>query len=211
MGAAALLLSLCAQAQAPKFEEKSDPAAKKILDKLRDKYKAYGAMTAEFTLTIEAGPNKEEQTGKIAQSGSKYFATVGNRDMICDGKTVWMMDKKANEVQISDYDPNDGEILSPDKLFRIHESDKEYIYAISSEDSGNTYIEFKPLAKNADFFKIRLAIDKTKNELKSVKVFAKDGARYTLNIKKIAAAELADTHFRFDKAKYPGVVVNDLR
>lgn len=198
-------------AQAPKFEEKSDPDAKKILDKLRDKYKALGSIAAEFSLVIEMGKTKEEQSGKMAQNGSKYRVSVGNNEIISDGASTWLYNKQQNEVQINEYTPDNNDMLSPDKLLKIYESDKEFIYVITEDNSAQTSIEFKPLDKDAEFFKIRMVYDKAKNEATSIKVFGKDGSRYTLNIKKIASQTYSDSHFAFDKSKYPGVVVTDLR
>jgi outer membrane lipoprotein-sorting protein len=55
-------------------------------------------------------------------------------------------------------------------------------------------------------------VDKAKNEPKSVQVLYKDGNIVTYTLKKFTAnAALADALFTFDKAKYPGVEVNDMR
>jgi outer membrane lipoprotein-sorting protein len=57
-----------------------------------------------------------------------------------------------------------------------------------------------------------LTVDKAKNEPKSVQVLYKDGNIVTYTLKKFTAnAALADALFTFDKAKYPGVEVNDMR
>ena len=58
---------------------------------------------------------------------------------------------------------------------------------------------------------MRVKISKTKNEPQQIKIFMKDGSRYTLDIKKIENAEITDNQFIFDKTQYPNVRVTDLR
>ena len=57
-----------------------------------------------------------------------------------------------------------------------------------------------------------MTVDKAKLEPKSIQVNYKDGNEVTYTLKRFAPnVELADGLFTFDKAKYPGVEVNDLR
>ena len=200
--------------KAPAFVEKSDPEATKTLNKLRDKFQKYPALSGDFVLTIEGGKNKETQQGKIAQKGDKYRIINGGNELICDGKTIWMYQKtgaNANSVQINDFDPADEDMLAPNNLFKLYEQENKFFYAITNEVGTLQEIEFKPLDKKSEYNKIRLKVDKLKLEIKEVKVFGKDGMRYTLVLNNLGSANLEDSYFRFDKSKYPGVKVNDLR
>jgi len=120
--------------------------------------------------------------------------------------------KNNNVVQINNFE-DDEDPMSPGRLLKIYESDKEFVYAITNEVKGDTKveIEFKPLSKDADFFKIRLEVDKVKTEVKSIKVFAKDGTTYSLDIKSIRSITPDESVFMFNKSKFPGVKVEDLR
>lgn len=214
----ACLLSLFfvpkANAQTPTtkiLQEQTDPEAKKIINRLRDKHKAMPAVKVEYSLTIENGDNKEVQQGTILQKGTKFRVANNSNEMICDGKTVWMYMKKQNEVQITDFDASDEDLLSPSKIMDFAQADKNFIYAITSEDAQAVYIEFKPVNKNSDYSKMRVKITKGKDEVTQIKVFTKDSSRYTLDIKKMESAEIQESQFNFNKGQYPGVRETDLR
>ncbi len=206
------LLLANAQAQNPKpFVEKSDPEAVKILNKLRDKYKNYKSMRVDYTLLIENGDEKETQQGKISQKGDKFRVVNQSNEMICDGKSVWLYTKKQNEVQINEFEPDSEELLSPSKMMNFYENEKKFICAITDRTAESEFIEFKPLDKSAEYSKMRVKISKSKNEPQQIKIFMKDGSRYTLDMKKIENTEINDSQFVFDKSQYPNVRITDLR
>lgn len=192
-------------------QEQSDPEARKILVKLRDKYKATRGLKMDYILTIEGGDAKEIQQGKIYQKGDKFRVSNQGNEMISDGKTVWTYIKKQNEVQITDFEASTDDFMSPSQMMDFATIDKQYIYAITNQDAEADYIEFKPVSRDSEYAKMRMKILKTKAEVEHIKIFMKDGSRYTLDIKKIEVSDVSDSQFAFDKNKYPGVRETDLR
>jgi outer membrane lipoprotein carrier protein len=199
-----------------KAQEDSDPKAKAILEKVRKKYEGYSNLEADFTLTMEVpGRSKEVQKGKMQQKGDKYHVNLDDQEVICDGKSTWIYLKKNKEVQVNDASASsDANSLSPKSLLKIYQNGN---FAYNLNGTGNEngksvqFIEVKPLDRNADYSKLRLAADKN-NQITSLKVFNKDGSRYTLQLKKMnGSAKLNDTIFTFNAAQYPGVRVEDLR
>ncbi len=199
--------------------EKSDPKAKILLDKLKKQYDGYKTMQVEFTLTIEGAENSkpEIQRGKLTQEGEKYYAQMSNQLIISDGKSIWLYQKKNNEVQISNANPDekDGNMLSPKALIKMYESGK-LRYTLSGDDVEGSrkvkLIEFKPTDKKADYSKMRLALDSQTNEVVSLRAFNKDGSRYILKLDKLLTNKVLEANiFSFDKSKYPNVHVEDLR
>jgi outer membrane lipoprotein carrier protein len=197
---------------APPKKEVSDPEATKILKKLKDKYTALPAMYAEYVLTIDNRETKETQNGRMTQKGKKFHVDNNGNQIYCDGATIWMYMKNNNVVQINNFEEEEDP-MSPGRLMKIYESEKEFIYAITNDDKSGVKceIEFKPLSKDADFFKIRIDVDKIKNEVKYIKVFGKDGTTYSLDLKKLTGTTVDDSIFTFNKAKFPGVKIEDLR
>ena len=197
----------------------SDPEAKAILDKLRKKFDAFGALEADFTLEIQIPEQpKEIQKGTLAREGEQYKLDLASQSVVSDGKVLWLILHGNKEVQINDVpDPEemDGSLLTPQSLFNFYETGK-YVYQFVNEfvEDGKLvqHIEFKPLDQYSDYSKLRLVVDKRKNEIVSVSAFAKDGSRYVF---KIGAFRPNKTYpanfFTFDKAKYADYYVEDLR
>jgi len=205
-------------AQDNDFTTESDPKATALLKKISEEYKALKSMEVNFSLTIEIPEaDVEIQEGKMVQQGDKYRMEMGGREIISNGNKLWLYMEDRNEVQINDIDEDEDaeSIMSPNDLFNMYEKG-EYIYALSTEftEAGKTVqqIEFKPVDKYSEYTKLRLTIEKKGSKVKRMKVFGKDGSRYTLTIDKLLKnKEFAETFFVFNKSEYPaGVRVNDL-
>jgi outer membrane lipoprotein-sorting protein len=194
----------------------SDPKAKKILDALKKEYNSYKSSEITFELTIELpNKNKEIQKGKMIQSGKKFYVSTSDQEIFCDGKTSWLHLKSNKEVQVSNFEETDESIISPTEMMRMYENGK-YAYAISGSEIENgvnvTNIEFKPLDKKSEYSKLRLAVNTKTNKPVSMRVFSKDGSKFTLSIKNIIPNKVfAPEVFVFNPKKYPGVKVEDLR
>lgn len=206
------------RAQSPTVPaEKSDPAAKKVLDRIRKKYDGYKSFEAAFALEIEVpGQPKEVQKGSIAQQGNKFRLEMDQQTIASDGKTNWIFLKKNNEIQINNADPNsDNGFLTPKDLLSRYEKG-DFFYAIVDKTTEKnrvlTQIEFKPKDKHSEYAKIRVSIDEKAATIESIKAFAKDGSRYAFKITKLTPNKtFAADHFQLDPKKFPGVHVEDLR
>ncbi len=190
----------------------ADPKAKKILDELSVKTKAYTSIKAEFSFTVEKkDKTKDTQNGKIQTKGSKYKLEIPGHEITSDGKTVWDFIKDANEVQIKDVETGGQDAVTPSNIFTLYE--KGYKYKFESEDATTQTISLFP--ENPDkkkFHTVKLFIDKTKKQISSVKMMMKDGSVQTYSIKSFTPnTPMADTDFTFNSKNHPGVSVEDLR
>ncbi|MCB0531828.1 MAG: outer membrane lipoprotein carrier protein LolA [Lewinellaceae bacterium] len=212
-----LSFTLSLQAQKPAPAEKSDPEAKKVLDRIRKKYEGYKSVEAAFTLTIEiADQPKEVQKGIVNQDGDKFRLDMDQQVIASDGKTTWVYLKKNNEIQITDTDPNDenGFLTPKDLLSRYQKGD--FLYAIIDKVSEKgrvlTQIEFKPKSKSSEYAKIRVSINEKAGTIESIKAIAKDASRYTFQITKLTPNKTYPAgFFQLKSSDYPGVHVEDLR
>lgn len=197
----------------------SDPEATAILKKLRQKFDAFNSLEADFTLEIQLPEQpKEVQKGTLVRQGDKYKLDLSSQSVISDGKALWLILHNNKEVQINnvpDPDEVEGSLLTPEALFNFYENGK-YVYQFVNEFVENgklvQHIEFKPLDQYSDYSKLRLVVDKRKNEIVSVTAFAKDGSRYIFSIGEFRPNKTyASNFFVFDKSKYPDYYVEDLR
>lgn len=212
-----LLLLVCCStvlfAQHKPFVERSDSDSKKILTKLQTKYESYKGIQAKYSLVIKNSEKEEKQYGKILQQDGKYRIDHGGNLLISDGETVWTYTKSINEVQINSYDPDDSEdeMLSPDKILKVYENEDDFLIGPPLENGSEYAIEMKPKDSDAEFFKIRVTISKSSNDLKQVIIFGHHNVRYTFNINEVKSVNVGSSNFKFDEGKFPGVEKVDLR
>jgi len=191
-----------------------DPKAEAILSNVNKKYQAIKAYTADFVYELESVQTKikEKFSGKIIVKGNKFMLKLGNQEVINNGTTVWTYMKEENEVNISDYTPDENEI-SPTKIHSMYKNG--FKYAMSSEEKStptSSIIDLTPEDKTKPFFKVRIWINKKDNSVKSWKIFEKNGNKYLYSVTKFTPSNIIeDKAFTFDKSKYKGVEVVDLR
>ena len=209
-----LLLGVGGTTSGPQQENMNDPKAKEVLDKVSTTFKNSPGIHAKFSQTTEApGAKPSVKTGEVFIKGDMYRIQFSDQIIYCDLKAVWTFLKEDNEVQINDYEPSSDDI-TPSSIFNIYQNDFFYLKQ-ADETVGSVIchvVDLTPKDKTRPYYKVRLWVDKTTNIAKRVKIFDKNGYRYIYTItytdNKI---KLDDTYFRFNKADYPGVRVEDLR
>lgn len=195
---------------------KNDPAAKAVLDAVSAKFKTFTTVQTTFTYKVENATGKQlsSQSGKVMMKGTKYKMNFNGHDIFCNGITVWDYVKDDNEVTISNLDASSGK-LTPQKLF-TNFYDKDFLYILNGDKKvgAKTFqeIELTPVDKSNAFHKIYLQIDKAAKTIYSARILEKAGNRYIYTVGSLKTNQvLADNQFIFDKNKYPGVTVTDIR
>ena len=192
-----------------------DQKAKEVLDAMSAKYKKIPAYKASITSAMinEVDGINEEFGGDITVMGDMYKLALEEQVVINNGNTVWTYLPDVNEVNIDTYDPDEDEI-SPSKIYTAYQSGYKYLYVGDESCSGGTcaVIDLVPNDKDAQFFKIKLFIDKSDYSLKSWTMFDKTGNKYKYSIKNFNSnINIKPSFFTFDASKYPNVEVIDLR
>lgn len=192
-----------------------DPQAGKILNAMSQKYKAMKAFQADFSQTMENRSSKISETmkGNVLVSGDKYRLKISDQEIISNGKVLWTYMKDVNEVTITESD-EEAEAMAPGKIFEMYKKGYKYAYAGTETIGGAKYdvIELAPEDRKNPIFKVRLFINQKDKSLKSWEMFRNNGSRYVYTIDNFQAnPTLAADTFTFNKAKYNGVTVVDLR
>ena len=195
---------------------KTDPAAKAVLDKVSAKFKTYKSPQASFSYQVENAQGKVLSTkkGTVVMQGNKYHVTMDGLEIFSDGKTSWNYDKSANEVTVNGVDVS-ATAMTPQKLF-TNFYDKDFFYKLNGQKKlgGKTVqeIEMTPTDKTRPFHKVYVYVDKATNTIYSAKFLEKSGNRYSYTINSLKPnASASEAQFAFDKKRYPGVEVVDLR
>ncbi len=191
-------------------QKNSDPNAKIILDAMSANYKKMNAYGADFTYSMLNSKDKalEKMQGSIKVQDNKYALKMDGQHIFNNGKKVWTFIKEDNEVTVTDYDPEEGDI-SPAEVYQMYQ--KGFRYHLIEEKGGLQVIDLTPDDRNKEYFKIRLTINKTDKRLQSWKIFEKSGRRYLYAIRNFQAnISVKTSDFQFDKSKYPDVEIVEL-
>ena len=208
---AALIVSLNLMAQ-------QDPKAKEILDKLSQTTKSYKTIQIDFSFTLENKKNNVNQTneGQVTLKGKSYklHMPVFGTEVFCDGTTSWSYLTEAKECNINSVEEDKEGSLNPANIFTIYEKGFNYTYVGEENLAGKTVevLDLFPTDKSKEFVRVRLSVDKAKSQIARAQTYNKDGNTYTLVLKTMKTnIELKDDYFKFEKSKYPGVSINDMR
>ncbi len=195
-----------------------DSKAKEILDKLSVTTKSYKTIQIDFSFTLENKKNNVTQTneGEIALKGKSYrlHMPVFSMDVYCDGTTTWSYLTEAKECNIASVEEEKDGSLNPANIFTIYEKGFNFTYIGEENLAGRTVqvIDLSPVDKGREFVKVRLYVDKIKSQIAKAQTFNKDGNTYALTLKTMKTnINLKDDYFKFEKAKFPGVQMNDMR
>lgn len=208
-----LLVPIMLQAQ----EETNDPKATLLLDKLSSELERTADLTATFQLKIELPEMEPEiQAGKFVQKGDTYTMDAEGQSIVNDGKSVYIMLHDQKIVQIYDAAELGSQIggMSPKSIIDVYKSG-DFIYALTGKEQTGAkvanVITFKPKDRRHEYSKIEILLDTKKNHPLSMKVFSKDGSRFTLAIQELEINKSITEPIQFDNTKYSKYAVEDLR
>jgi outer membrane lipoprotein carrier protein len=192
-----------------------DQKAASLLDEVSKKYEEIKSYKANFVYELENTQAKlnEKFNGEINVKGNKFNLKLGTQEIFNNGTTVWTFLKDENEVNVSDYSPDEDEI-SPTKIYSIYKQGYKYLLGEEEKLKGVSFqtVDLVPENKKKTYFKIRLWINKKEKSISCWKIFEKNGNRYLYTVSNFQAnIKIDDSAFNFDKTKYKGVEVIDLR
>lgn len=192
-----------------------DPKALETLDAMSKKYKTMEAFEANIVcnMTNEIDKVNDEFKGKITVKGNKFRLVLPEQEIFNDGATQWTFLPEPNEVNIDNYDPNSDDV-NPSKILDMYKKGYKYLYIGDKTESGVTCeeIDLVPDKKDAQYFKIKMMINKKDKSIQSWTMFNKAGDRYKYTITKFTpGVKVEDAFFQFDAKKHPNVTISDLR
>lgn len=201
-----------------------DAEARKILDAVAAKYRAFNTIKTDFVFAIDnqqAGIKQSQNGTLVTQPKANKFKISLNKpgsadlqqEIISNGKTQWTYLKAEKEVTVSNAGTG-NESFNPAQLFTLYQKGYKYLFTGTQKISGKLYqmVDLTPEDSKAPFFKIRLAIDKTSRQIYSATIFDTAGGKYTYLLRSITPnAPATESTFAFDAKAYPGVEIVDLR
>ena len=192
----------------------NDPKAQKILDEVSAKVKSYSTIQIKFTNKFENKKDNisESKDGMLYLKGDMYKLEFKGQSVISDNKTVWTILGDVNEVQINNVS-TDEEAVNPANIFTLYKKGYKSKHIKEETRSGivNNVIDLVPL-KGKSYFKVRVFVDKTKKTITECEIYEKNGNIFTFKINELKPNVALDANFfTFNKSKYPGIEIIDLR
>lgn len=192
-----------------------DPKADKLVKRARDKFYSFPDFSANIAFSLENKALKEKQpakSGYVKIKKNKYHVIFPDQELFCDGKTVWVYLKTNNEVNISDFDPNES--LNIDKVFALYDKgmksrldNAETIGGVSTQK-----ISLFPNNNKTEYTRVEVWINATTDLVHRFKLVNKNGTTYQYDLSAIKTNTLIpDSEFVFEAQKYPKVNIVDLR
>lgn len=193
----------------------TDPAAKKLMDKVDHYYKSIGGFEIIFSYEIDSEKEKiKGQSGSLSARGEKFKLVLPEFELYCNGKVQYTYLKNNSEIQMTSPDDTDHQ-FRPQSLASIHKSGKyEYRLNEKVKEGGisQSVVEFKPIDTDEAIFKIKLYIAESSHQIMKVQWFEKSGKKTTVRFNKTNVKKsFTDAHFEPDMKKLKGVHVEDLR
>lgn len=207
-----LLFSLSVFAQSGWVEDKT---AQGVMEKLSKKLNNTVSLSADVLMITEnkTSEAKDERKVNVLISDNKYRILFGNHEIYCNGILTWHYNKDVQEVTLSVADPSETEQLNLPKI--ISEWEKNYRAKLirEEENKGVIYqvIDLTP-KKKQDYYKIRLIINKNKQEINTAQFHYFDGESVSYVFQSYKTnPKINPFDFTFDVSANPSVSVIDLR
>ena len=194
--------------------DKGDKKSREILDRLTAKTEAYASFKAEFNYkmkNVEADID-ESTEGTLFVKGDKYRLLIAGQLVICDGETIWTYIEDADEVQINSAEDAE-ESITPGSILTSYNKDYKSKYIREAFQYGTTVhvIDLTP-NEGKSYYKVRVIIDKQKDQLLEITIFDKNGSTYSYIINSFETnLDLDDSQFSFDPSDFPDADVVDMR
>lgn len=207
------LVSLIAGLLSPALAQQ-DKRAGDILDAMSKKYKSLESYQAAFAYASEGGGTSESYKGDLIVKDKMFRLKLAGQEVFVDGKTMSTYVKESNEVNLQDYDGSVNGDFNPTSIYSIYKKGFTYKFLNEQKKTGRTLevIELTPEKKKSQIAKVQISVDKVDKSIRAWQITGKDGKKTTYTITKFTPnVNVSNDYFVFNKAKYPGVEVVDLR
>jgi len=190
--------------------------AKKILDEVSQKMSSYNNIFIDFDYVLD---NKEEDvsqelSGDVLLQGEKYMVNLFGSTQIYDGKKTYTVMPENEEVNVSNADIDDKNLVTPSKFYSFYKSGYTFYMDKKKTIKGKKiqFIKLVPIDSNSEVNSVLVGVDMGAKHIYQVIENGKNGTNTILTAKKIKTDQDLDSNlFTFDKSKYEkmGYFIND--
>jgi len=195
----------------------SDQKAIDLLNTVSTKLSSCKSLQIDFRFFVEnlQDGSRNQYTGKALYRGDRYKIDLMGQEVYSDGATNWTYLKDAEEINITDASGTDETVFNPQNVLDNYAKDYKCRWISDKFENNRTLVEIDMYPVRIDdkkYSKLTLKIDKTKNQIYSIRYVGKDGVSYLIVIDKFLENQtIADKDIIFNAANYPNAEVIDMR
>ena len=193
----------------------SSDKAQKLLNEVSAKVKSYDNMVIDFKYALEntAEEVSQETRGDVSINGDNYLLNLMGTTQLFDGEKIYTIIPEDQEINISDYEPEDDNNITPSKMFTFYEDGYTYKWDITQDIKGRKiqYIKLTPIDSNAEVKNILLGIDSETKHIYNLIQTQENGTKITITVKSFKTNQpLAKNLFSFSENRYKDYYINRL-
>lgn len=193
----------------------NSPKAQKLLNEVSAKVKSYDNMVIDFKYSLEntAEEVSQETRGDVSINGEHYLLNLMGTTQLFDGKKIYTIIPEDQEINISDYVPEDDNNITPSKMFTFYEDGYTYKWDITQDVKGRKiqYIKLTPIDSKAEVKNILLGIDSQTKHIYNLIQTQDNGTKITITVKSFKTNQpLAKNLFSFSENRYKDYYINRL-
>ena len=181
--------------------------AKALIDRLSKQIRSMENYEVEF----EVKSGDQDIKGYYAVSGDKYYISIGDAEVFCDGSARYEVNPQNKEVTVDAVDAKSHNILTnPTRAFDF--IDGEFDFTTVGTNDGVATVKLTSTAENAALGVIFVAIDTTTAQPRSL-TYDVDGDQIAIKVSSLnEMTGMVDiSMFTFDKNNYRGYEIVDFR
>ena len=189
-------------------EAEHNDKSKGILEKVSNTYQNNKTTKFNFKLTILSEDINETQEGYALLEGDNFFYKTEEREVICDGESVWTYLPDDNECYIDLLEDLENTI-NPNEIFTIWKEGFKFQY-IGEKTINNELIHqikmFPKSPEKSKYHTLLMEINETNSSIKKAIIKSKDGVTIQFEILKLTSnPSLEKNTFKWDINKHPNV------
>ena len=173
---------------------------------------AASCVSMDYSFTMNASGVKAVGNGSVMVQDSAYDMTGNGLQIICDGKTVWIIDAESKEVMIESPSQGDEAYMDNPALLFVNLSDAFSVDGVKKNGSVSTYVMSPMVACGIKAATFSVTSDPSP-VISSAHFILSDGAEMDIKIKSMTFSEKKPlTSFFYDVSGLDSSwVITDLR
>ena len=209
------LVLILAAIMAINVQAQSSQQAEKLLKEVTSKVQAYDNMVIDFKYSLDntAENINQETRGDVSIKGNRYVLNLMGTTQLFDGQKIYTIIPEDEEINISSYSEEDGNSITPSKMFTFYQDGYNYQMDIKQNVKGREiqYVKLTPKDSNAEIKNILLGIDAQTKLIYNLIQTQDNGTKITITVKSFKTNQpLAKNLFTFDENRYSSYYINRL-